>query len=330
MRNKSVLFNIYFLSLALLMVSACILRSVALLRDLDYVSGHFSNKLIIGIADKLIIGATLFAISYVFFAKRDRALIFDFSSPLNYVFSGTLGAALLLYSGYALSHGSKTRSYLLILTGILAILSTVHFFLASITTVISSERRADFGIITVIFLALYSAFLYFDSTLPINSPTKIVDEMTYVVAALFFLYETRISIGREKWPRYTTFGFITMLLSAYSAIPALISYIISGNVTANNIFETILTFAIFLFTTARLTLTASLQEKKECPAVSFIKAAAIKRCIELAPKSEEPEVIEATEKDEEAGEHPEDYYELNFDEETANAASDETETETEA
>ncbi len=330
MRNKSLLFNIYFATLAVLMIAASILRSIALLNDMNYASGHFNDKIVIGIADKLIVAAVILALSYAFFAKRGKELIFDFSSPLNYIFSGTVGAAILLYSGYALSAGFRLKSILLIITGFLAILSTVHFILASVTTVVSSERRADFGIITVIFLALYAAYLYFDSSLPINSPIKIVDEMTYISAALFFLYETRISIGREKWPRYTALGFVTMLLTAYSSIPALITYFADGIIVSNNIFETVLSFAILLFVLARLALSASLKEKKESSTVSIIKAAADKRSAELEPIIPEEETQEAAEQESDREEPSDEYYELDFDGEgESEEATNEPETENE-
>jgi hypothetical protein len=236
---------------------------------------------------------------------------------------------MLLYSGYALSAGFKLKSIFLIIIGFLAILSTAHFILASITTAVSSERRADFGIITVLFLALYAAYLYFDSSLPINSPIKIVDEMTYISSALFFLYETRISIGREKWPRYTALGFVTMILTAYSSLPALITYIADGTTVSNSIFETVLTLTIFLFVLSRLALSSSLKEKKESSTVSIIKAAADKRSAELEPTTFEEEAPEATERDGDGEEPSEEYYELDFDAEDEAEAEPDNEPETE-
>jgi len=322
MRNRSALFNVYFAVLATLTAAATVLRTVALMRDMNYASGHFNEKLIIGIADKLLLAAVIIGLSYAIFAKKGRQLIFDFASPLNYVFSGTLGAAMLLFAGYALSQAIPERKILLIITAILAVISTVHFVLASLTTKTSSAKRADFGIITVIFFAAYAAFLYFDTTLPINSPIKIIDEMTYIASSLFFLYETRISIGREKWPRYTALCFTAAVLSAYSAIPALILYAVNGIAVSNSIFETVLTSAILLFTLARLALAGSLREKRESETVSIIKAAAERRSLELAdkPVAEPDKETEPKEESEEDEESSEDYYGLNFDDDTAKEA----------
>ena len=55
MRNRSALFNVYFAVLATLTAAATVLRTVALMRDMNYASGHFNEKLIIGIADKLLL-----------------------------------------------------------------------------------------------------------------------------------------------------------------------------------------------------------------------------------------------------------------------------------
>lgn len=327
MRNKSVLFNIYFSLLALLTAAACVFRSIALLRDMNYASGHFEEKLLIGVADKLVVAAVIFALSYAVFAKRGKVLVFDFASPLNYIFAGTLGSAVLLFAAYALKTGFASGATLIIITGFFAILSTVHFVFATLTTAVSSSKRADFGIITAIFLALYSAYLYFDASLPINSPIKIVDEMTYISAALFFLYETRISIGREKWPRYTAFGFTAMILCAYSAIPSLIAYIAEGRIISNSIFETVLTLAIMLFCTGRLALSSLLKEHRESSTVSVIKAAE-NRSAELETKEKiAEETTETADKEGEAEERYDDYYGLSFGEEKEESASEEIETE---
>ncbi len=327
MKNKSALFNIYFLLTAIFMLSASVMRTVALFTSFDFESSYFVSSSLIGPANSIMLGAVIFSLSYAFFAKRSRKLVFDFSSPLNYIFAGTLGAALVLYASHALGiffkylgkliefdgAGKIGQPYFSLALGILALLSVGHFVLGTLNLKTGNTKRADFGIITVVFLAAYSAYLYFDNTLPINAPAKILDQMAYIFSAIFFLYETRISIGREKWPRYTAFGFAAMLLTAYSAIPSLIVYIVEGKLVSNSLFEILLTVSLLLFILARLALAGSLNEDKENQTVALIKEAAAKRAAVLYAKNENPEEKEGTEPEEEDVENREDYYELNFD-----------------
>lgn len=349
MNRKSLLYRIYFGTILLLLALTVSLRIVACLKDLNYTTGYFNDKALINVANAALAAAIIFAFSYIFAEERGKKFIFNFSSPLNYVFSGTLGMALLFFSGNAFGLYEKYRelakiklnnpfaknalnetliSYIAFALGVLAILSVAHFILAALVTKSKDTRRADFGLITVVFLALYATYLYFNTELPINAPAKIIDQSAYLAAALFFLYETRISIGREKWRAYRAFGLIALILTAYSSIPALIVYMAKGEVISNTITETVLSFTLSLFIGARLVLTSLLREDEESKTVTLIKEAFSKRVEEISPNQEEeydPESDEDLEGIilEDKG----DYYELNFEESDDSSAKDESENE---
>ena len=337
MNRKSFLYKLYFGGTLLFLLFTATLRTTACLAFLNYENGYFTDKTLISIADYTLVFAVFFALSYLFIEARDKNFIFNFSSPLNYVFAGTLGIALLFVSRSCFSlfksykqfvdlndanpfvetGVEKLLSYISLTLAILALLSVLHFILASLVVKEKDAKRADFGLITVIFLSLYATFLYFSNDMPINVPAKIVDQSAYLSASLFFLFETRISIGRERWRAYRAFGFIALLLTAYSAIPSLIVYIASGRVISNTIYESVTTFAISLFIGARLILTAQLRENEESKTVSLIKSAFATRLEEINPKDDgeyDPETDEDLEGIvlEDRG----DYYELNFGDET--------------
>jgi hypothetical protein len=129
--------------------------------------------------------------------------------------------------------------------------------------------------------------LNFDKRLPLNAPNKAVDTVTYLFVAIFFLYEMRLSMGREKWKHYLAYGYIASLLTAYSSIPAIITYFLNGRTISNSIYETILTMALCLFITLRVLMCATLAEDKESDIVRHIREGAIKREGEVAPKIED-------------------------------------------
>ncbi len=343
MNRKSFIYKTYFGASLLFLVFTVAMRCVACFIDLNYQNGYFEDKLLINIANYTLIFAVVFALSYAFAEKRDKNFIFNFSSPLNYVFAGTLGIALLFTSRHAFelfrsyklyvdinlsnpfvkTGTEKLLSYLCLALGILALLSVAHFILASLIVKEKDTRRADFGLITVIFFSLYATFLYFSTDMPINVPAKVVDQCAYLTSALFFLFETRISIGRERWRAYRAFGLVAMLLTAYSAIPSLLVYIVDGAAISNSIYETALTLAISLFIGARLVLTSQLREKEEAKTVILIKNAFASRVDEINPKDDgeyDPETDEELQGIvvEDRG----DYYELNF-EEGADASEEE-------
>ena len=167
---------------------------------------------------------------------------------------------------------------------VLGIFAIVHFIMTAILTEASSALRAGLGLCAVSFLALYAAYLYFSAELPINSPNKIVDQMAYLFAAVFILYEVRISLGREIWGAYVTFGLISALLTAYSAIPSLICYFAKGQTVSNSIYETALTLALFIFILARLALALRLPKDKESEFIARLKESADGRDAEILAK----------------------------------------------
>ena len=306
MKYKFKLFGLYLPFFALIAVATVTMRSVALFTQFNFKSGYFTEKALISVADYLIIASVIFFFTYIFTARKDISLIPNFTSSATYIPTGLAGVAIAFLAVELFGRASKIYNeksqfmltLIMSITIVLAVLSIVHFVLTALIEEHSSTRRADFGICTVLFLCFYVIYLYFsseilfESHLPINAPNKIVDQMAYLFAAVFFLYETRLSLGREKWRSYIAFGFIGALICAYSSIPSIIIYFAEGKVVSNSIYESALTFALFIFILSRLLLSAYLIEDSESSTVSAIAAAANARELELNPIIDESEVID--------------------------------------
>jgi hypothetical protein len=169
----------------------------------------------------------------------------------------------------------------------LAILSIAGFFIYVFVREHHSERRALFGIAITAFLILYAVYLYFNKELPLNSPNKLVDQIAYVFAAIFFLFETRISLGRESLGGYRAFGYCAALLTAYSAIPSLAVFFIKGEIISNSIYETVVTFTLLIFTVSRLLLLRELEADEDCETYKRLAPKAKERdeAVRIADKS---------------------------------------------
>ena len=292
--KKNRLLGIYLPLYILLAIASVTLKTIGAFYNLDRY-GYYGGAVVMTIANLLVTAGAVFFLTYTLFSKKDIRLIPSFSSPMNYVPSGIAGAALVFIAVYLFGKANQLETnYIALFAAILAIASVAYFLLATVYEKRISARRASFGIIFLLFITLYVAYLYFDTALPINAPNKVVDQTAYLFIALFFLYEIRLSMGREKWRMYIAFGFIAALLSAYSAIPALIVYFIDGRVISNSIYESILTAALFIFISSKILLTVSLTEDRECAFVSGLKLSAAERDLELNP----PAVEEADAADE--------------------------------
>ena len=302
MKNKYRLLGIYLPIYAVVLLSSVIMRIIATLIHFDYRTGYFTNHSLISVSNAIVVAGIILLFSYAVTARKDLKLIPNFTSPMTYIPTGIVGVALIFVAvlmlilardafeftritGSFASYGFKALLYLA--CAVFAVCSAVHFSLTATIENRTNASRAAFGLCTVIFLALYAAYIYFDTNLPINAPSKIIDEMAYLFAAVFFLYETRLSLGREKWRAYIAFGFVASLLTAYSAIPSLVVYFAKDSFLSLSIYESLLTLALFLFITARIVITGDLVEDKPSETVATIIDAANERVKEISHEKED-------------------------------------------
>lgn len=307
MNQKSVLKRIYIPILCLVTVLSVSLRVAAMLLDYDARIGYFNKKGIITAASVLVVCGSVLLFTYAFAGSKKEKLIATFTTPSTYVPSAILITALIFFATksyirikdfeFAIPEGLSgadsikyvTTNLSLYLTAILvplAIFSAVYFILNATVANRYSVARAAFGICTVLFLALYASFLYFDTTLAINSPNKIVDQMAFIFAALFFLYEIRISLARECWHLYIAFGFVAATLGAYSSVPSLVMFFARDTVISHSVEESLLTLCITLFITSRLILASKLNPDKESEFVTAMRERADERNRYIVEKEE--------------------------------------------
>ena len=126
-----------------------------------------------------------------------------------------------------------------------------------------------------------------------NSHAKIVDQMAILFAALFMLYEARISLGREMWRGYAAFGLMAKALSSYASIPNLILYFVKGYTVSLSIELSTFIFTLSVFAFMRLILATRLSEDNEDLATESLNEyrEEMRLRSERAKRSEEDEQI---------------------------------------
>lgn len=292
MNTNSKRLGLYVAIMLILTAIATALRSAACMLHLDYASGFFDDKTLITAANAIITLTVIGMFSYMFTAARIR-MHPSFATSATYVPTGVLGVATAFLGAKTLSHVTSISRYpifsaetfslkepatlLGIITAILAFLSIAHHFLNAFITEGKTEIRAYFASATVMFLALYSMLIYLDKSLSIGESAKVLRLTAFLVSAIFFLYEARISLGREMWRIYTSFGLAAAALCAYASIPAIITYFAKETLISSiskrslaSIEEYILLLAMFIFIVARLCVTVTLKEVKENAYISAL------------------------------------------------------------
>lgn len=308
MKNRAKLFGIYLPIYLILLISAVTLRTVACIKYQDNF-GFFSDKALINAAGISLAVGTLFFLTFIWLAKTEIKLVPTFDTPSSYVPSGILAVTHLFLARHLFSVALAMKSDAMLTkiftvsVAILSILSAVFFTVNTFFVRRISIKRSNFALVTLVFLCCYLAYVYFDNSVPLNSTNKITDQMAYISIMLFFLYETRLSLGREKWRPYIAFGFIASILTAFSSIPAITVYALEGKVISSSIYETLLTLTFFIYITSRLFLTGKLINDKESPVVTGIITAAAHRVDELTPKPEESVAEEQADEETETDEN---------------------------
>lgn len=320
MKSKSKTLGIYLPVYAAALVAAVVMRCVAMLRNLNYETGYFTDKALINASAYTAVAACIFFLTYIFAfgARRDIRFIPDFTSSATYVPTGLMTVSLIfvaaaligkaadaldyikylkyLGSASALSQITNQRliAALMSVTAVLAAFSAVYFALLAVIESRSSAKRAGLGMCAAVFFAVYSVYLYFSTELPLNSPNKATDQMAYLFAAVFFLYEARMSFAREKWRPYIAFGLIASMLAAYSSVPSLVVYFVKGETVSNSIYESVLTFSVFVFISARILVTPRLTEDKMPDTVSALSDFFDARAAEIASVNVQVDVTDIT------------------------------------
>ena len=306
MKNKASLFGLYLPFFIVFTLGAVAFRSAALFLNFDIQSGFFDRKLLISIANTLSIAGALILFTFIINGKKDVRLIPEFSSPTT-VFVSVLTAGALMFLGIfllteffksqfsELKANEKIGAVLVLLSAVFAFVCAAYLVISLIIESRASRLRANLAMLSLLFFASYVAYLYFSTTLPLNAPNKLVDEMAYLFAAAFFLYETRLTLGRALWRGYIAFGFVAALLCAYSSIPSIIYYMVEKKQICNSIYESVLTLCLFLFISARTLLTGELIIDKVSPKLDIIITAANEREKAVKEREEKESELQSSE-----------------------------------
>lgn len=270
MDTKQPKLNAYLLLFSLLAIATVTMRSIAsllYLNDYGYYQGGLHTA-----ASFIVLGGSLLLLSYALLHRGDEPKRASFGGALTYAPGAPLSLCLILLGVSFLRKTAETRlaSLLLSLMGALAIAGALYFLFAVLYEFKVCDLRAVFAMICTLFLILYAGYLYFDSSLAINATTKLVDQMAYIAAAIFFLFETRISLGREHWPLYTATGFVAALLCAYSAIPSALVYFFDGRVISGSAEEIFTTLFLFAYILCRTVLSLFLKGERATPLMAAL------------------------------------------------------------
>ncbi|MBQ8290155.1 MAG: hypothetical protein IJY01_04735 [Clostridia bacterium] len=284
MTKKSKRIGTYLPIFLIFLIATVTIRCIALIKDFDFTSGYFNQRTLISVSDYMLIGVCVLFFTYLFIGKSNMRVRFELNCTKGYVASAVLGCATV-FLGISMLVRLKSRelpldfsaylreplSIVELAVFVLALLTSAYLILAALNPSRYSAGRAGFCLCGVLLFATYAAYLYFEAILPINAPNKLTDQMAYLFASLFLLFETRISLDRQTPRAYVAMGLISASVAAYSSIPSIVVYLATGKSVSNSIYDVTLTLAFCIFVCLRLISFDSAKEDEESAIVAAIR-----------------------------------------------------------
>ena len=243
--------------ITLLCVVASTLRTVATFLGVDPY-GYFEHSTLFKVSAWMILAASLLLLTLPLAYRKRHDTLTPQTTAHTFLPSFMLGMLFLFFVGEGV-FSFVGEYFLLTLDKILIILSIVlgvccaiYFLSLAILESTVNNRKAYFGMLSVLFFGIYAASLYMDTRIPRNAHIELCEEMAFIVTSLYFLYEARISLGKQKQNTYIAFAMMAAALNAYNVIPTLIYFIATGKLYASSLTSFFLMCGVLVFILMRL------------------------------------------------------------------------------
>ena len=245
----------YLLSLPVIALVTTVLRTVALLRDYDAAIGYFTSPSLPTATVAILVAAT--AILALLTHELRELFVFSVDyKDLPSLFSGLFLAATLLFFSVSFVASSVSEAAIAIILAVLgaisAVIATASFAIHAFDGRAVGPARAMTTLPLAFLGILVALYFYFENSMRINEPNKVLIQCAWIAVAFFFLGETRIALARAKWALHTCITALTFLFTATAALPNLIYHAVRGESLLGNTVHDFVLLAICLYALARL------------------------------------------------------------------------------
>ncbi len=236
---------------------------LAALTEYDVSIGHFANKAVFAPSAYAVCTIGVIAAVVCAFLCKGNRLSHGKNAGVFLSFASALSAILMLASvvltfvekvsheavpGAAVNLG--TVHYLSMLFGVLGSAALVLFvFYGSYRT--RASQMLSFCI--PVYFIFETLIQYFDKTTAINSPLKVLVQLTFISYAVFTTFDAGVYIGREKiLPRYVFSCMAAVVIGGSVSLAALVCQFVKAQCFSLSVVESCMACAFFLLAAAKL------------------------------------------------------------------------------
>lgn len=173
-----------------------------------------------------------------------------------------LGAAVLFNIYYYVTGVYSGMTSLRAAVFITAVPAAVYFISTALTGNPKKNVLIICGFFTVIWAALYLMCIYFDMSSPLNSPVRILNQLSLITVMLYFIFELRYLLDKPRPRLYLPASLLAILFISLSSVSDLILTFTGFRSSTQDTVFRIAEVAVMLYITARL---SSVVMKRKTP-----------------------------------------------------------------
>ena len=252
MRNKV---KTYCFTCLILTFILTLLRLVSLFNFYDVGVGYFNSSFITTLTNVIYLISSLWCLSSLIFIPKSSIETQFTPNSLCVKGASAFAAVLFIFSAIFMCGTHSKFASIIMLT---SLISTLFFIFSLLNFKVSGVIRAFASIFVTATLTIILMAVYFDMTVAMNSPHKILGAFALMSSMLFSLCETRVYLKKTLPRTHFAFCLLTFMLGASFALSSAIyvftshaSEFISNPITLGNIAYVAVIIAVSVYAISR-------------------------------------------------------------------------------
>lgn len=237
----------------------CVLRTMALLLEFDSATSYYNHDAMLpslymwGAFIIIAINAAL-----VVYMRRDLQSIKVTSESSVIIFIAAL-LGFIIFAGTLLDFfiSGIEMTFLSQVALVLSIPAALYCLIGIALPIGNNSAEIVLSMLFIMWLFLTLIGIYFDITIEVNNPGKVLTLSTLAVSLIFFISEARYRVAEPRAWLFTLSGITTVIFSGLYALPNALLLIMKQYPDSNiSITREMVILGIFAYTVARLFITA--------------------------------------------------------------------------
>lgn len=183
--------------------------------------------------------------------REKRGVLFYSSNAL-------LGTALAAYALFYIPHFFQEQlvfssvEFFLLLSICLTLLGVFYCLQNCLSPEENTNKLLLLGLSLPLMCIMQILYEYFETSIPINNPNKLLDQFTLAFVALYMLFELRILFKQPRYAAQSSVGMIAFVFSFTASVPSIIYTFWHGAYLYRNAAHDVLMLGFALYIAVRL------------------------------------------------------------------------------